>query len=125
MIDKEIAGFYYTSKGFASYLTRVVVPMLSGLESNEISHIYVGNFQNNDAQEAYAIPRFHSVRPDLVGKLNINTAFHTHLSRFPESAKLVPSRIGKGNDMTYKAGQTANGIKRFIILTTGYSPIEY
>ena len=62
--------------------------------------------------------------PDLVGKLDIHTSFHTHLSRFPDSAKLVPSST-PGGDMDYKRGQIANGIKRFIILTTGYPPIPY
>ncbi|MDR1553978.1 MAG: hypothetical protein LBS69_11050 [Prevotellaceae bacterium] len=108
MVNKEIGGFYYTSTG-----------------GNNISHIYVGNFQNNTDQKAFAVPKFHSVRPDLVGKLQVNTSFHTHLSRFDASYKLVPSSIGVQNDMTYKKGQTTNGIKRFIILTTGYKPIEY
>jgi RHS repeat-associated protein len=109
MVNKEIAGFYFTPAG-----------------GNDISQIYVGNFKNNTDQKAFATPKLQSVRPDLVGKLEVNTAFHTHLSRFPESAKLVPSGLSlPGGDMAYKRGQIANGIKRFIILTTGYPPIQY
>jgi RHS repeat-associated protein len=112
MIDKEIGGFYYTPTGKNSI--------------SDISHIYVGKFQNNTDQKAFATPKFHLVRPDLVGTLDIHTDFHTHLSRFPESAKLVPSGLSlPGGDMQYKKNQSVHGIKRFIILTTGYPPIPY
>jgi hypothetical protein len=111
MVDKEIGGFYYTPTGKD--------------DIKDISHIYVGNFQNNSDIEAFATPKSQILGADLMKRLDIHTSFHTHLSRFDDNYKLVASSTGQKNDMTYKKNQSANGIKRFIILTTGYKPIKY
>jgi len=112
MINKEIGGFYYTPIGKN--------------DEKDISHVYVGKYLNNRDQKAVAVARFDLVSPDLVGKLEVHTAFHTHLSRFPDDAKLFPSgRYLPDGDLDYKRDQINNGIKIFIILTTGYDPIKY
>lgn len=116
MIDKEIAGFGYSAKGAA-----------------DISNVYVGRYQSskdkssrwNTANKAYATMN-PSVSGVMQNQIDIHTAFHSHLARFPDSDRLVPSGLSlPGGDMEYKRNQKGHGIKKFIILTRGHNPIEY
>ena len=62
----------------------------------------------------------------MPNEVDFHVDFHTHLSKFPESDRLRPSGLyTPGGDMEYKRGQQSNGIKKFIILTRGFPPIEY
>jgi len=52
--------------------------------------------------------------------------FHTHLSKFSLNDRLHPSGSLNGDgDIGHKRNQQGYGIKKFIILTSGYPPIEY
>lgn len=110
MIDKEIGGYYLTPKG-----------------KDDISQIYVSKYENNSDKEAFHGFNLYKTRPDLYGNVDVNTDFHTHLYKFDEADRTRPSGLytGGGGDMKSKKNQIQNGVKRFIILTRGFSPIEY
>lgn len=104
LVDREIGGYYANTIG-----------------QEDVSHIYVGRYKYNTSTSAYNGLKIYNVRPDLYGKININTNFHTHLSRFQESMKLVPSQP----DRDFKSEHNKSGTMDFIILTTGYEPKPY
>jgi len=109
MVGKEIGGYEFSGKG-----------------DNQPSKVYISNYQMNTDQKAYSSFRYNIAGIKSPDEINIYTDFHTHLSRFPENAKLRPSGIDlPGGDMEHKRSQSIFGIKRFIILTKGYDPIPY
>ena len=75
--------------------------------------------QNNKRITSYPGSGIFRVRPDLYGKVEIHTNWHTHPAN--ASNKLEPSR----QDRKFKSTQSENGVKRFIILTGGHPPFEY
>ena len=109
MVNKEVGGYEIGNKG-----------------SNTIDNVYISKYKNNTDQKAYS-----SFNPTLLGvksytDVDLYVDFHTHLSRFPDNAKLRPSGLDlPGGDMEHKRSQIGFGIKKFTILTRGYSPIEY
>jgi RHS repeat-associated protein len=102
MIDKELGGYYLSNKG-----------------SEDISHIYVGNFKNNSDQ--YAESRFNpnSARSGLARDADAKVHFHTHLSRFWDSDRLRPSSLGgNGSDLGFKNRELKkNPLLKFLIIT--------
>jgi RHS repeat-associated protein len=102
MIDKELGGYYLSNKG-----------------SEDISHIYVGNFKNNSSQEAKAGFNPYRARPDLFGNIDVKVSFHTHLSRFGDSDRLRPSSLGgNGGDLRFKNRELKkNPLLKFLIIT--------
>ena len=111
MVGLEIAGLEYSLKN-----------------ESEISNVYIGRYQSSkDSKSRWNTDHNAFASFDCrVSKVTQNEVifhvqFHTHLSRFTNRDKLRPS----GRDLDYKEGQIANGIKRFIILTKGYDPIDY
>jgi len=95
-IDKEISGYYMSNKS----------------ESNT-SYIYVNKYKNNTATQARSSFNLYRVRPDLYNNVNINTDYHTHLTRFDDSSRLTPSDADKNT----KASELENGVQDFIIIT--------
>lgn len=109
MIGREVAGFYYSRQGH-----------------DNISYIHMGSYNNNTHTQSTPVPGIFSVRPDLIGLIQPNTSWHTHPSNVPDADRLQPSGLyTPGGDMDFKRIQSANGVKRFIILTSGYPPIPY
>ncbi len=102
MVGKEMAGYYYITQ-----------------ESSDIKFIHMGRGKNNRYNSSTSIPGITEVRPDLFGKVYPHTSWHTHPS-YAES-KMNPSE----KDYNHKTNQSANGVKRFIILTGGLPIIEY
>jgi hypothetical protein len=102
-LDKEISGYGLAKKG----------------ETN-VSYMYVGFFKDNTDLKSYSNFSLPSVRSDLVGKTDILTSFHTHLSRFDASTKLQPSAA----DLSAKENDVKFGVKKFIIITDPEN-IEY
>ena len=64
-------------------------------------------------------PGIFYVRSDLYVKVSLHTNWHTHPSYVDGNSK--PSN----DDLEFKRGQSIHGLKRFIILTWGSTPIEY
>jgi len=84
-VDKEIGGYYLSNKG-----------------EDNISHIYVGDYQNNTSGHAnYGLSVFS--RPDLVIKVDAKVDYHTHLSRMDDIYRLGPSgEVSVGGDLKSK-----------------------
>jgi len=97
-VDKEVGGYYLSNRG-----------------ENTTSNVFIGAYGRNDPQNE----RSGFNRPDLLGTMNITTDFHTHLSRFGDSDRLVPSGQSlPGGDMAHKRSQLQiNPSLRFIIIT--------
>lgn len=109
MIDKEIGGYEYMKNGESS-----------------TSNVYISKYRDNTDVKAKSPFSIKTAGISSFKDITINTHFHTHLSRFPESAKLVPSGVHTpGGDMEFKKQQIPNGVRKFIILTRGYDPITY
>ena len=102
MIGREMGGYYY-----------------SETDGTNIKYINSGMGKNNTYTMSYPGPGIFRVLPDLYGKVVPHTNWHTHPSY--EDNKLAPS----SDDREFKKEQSKNGLKRFIILTGGSSPIEY
>jgi RHS repeat-associated protein len=98
-VGKEIAGFH-----------------LSGNNSNDINHVFTGRYVNNTAERSTAGLNL-SIRPDLIGNVTAQSAFHTHLSRFNESTIFNPSL----HDLRYKRNQLGinPSLKFYIIAKIG------
>ncbi len=95
-LDVEIGGFDLSKKG-----------------EDKISHVFLGGYEGNDAQEANTGLNLR-IRPDLFGTTTARTAFHTHLSRFGDSDRLRPS----GQDLKTKKNTLRNyPDMKFLILT--------
>lgn len=101
-LDKEVKGYELSDKG-----------------GNQISHIVFGAYKNNDDKPSYAGITF-AERPDLLNKVDFQVQFHTHLPRFDEASRLTPSEA----DLNGEKSDRANGVKKFIIITTP-SNVEY
>lgn len=109
MIGKELAGFYYAKSG-----------------QNDVSYIHMGKYENNRYDKSYSTPGIFSVRPELLGRIENHTSWHTHPSTAPEADRIQPSGIATpGGDMEHKRNHLLQGFHTFIILTKGYPPIYY
>ena len=102
MICREMGGYYYSEIG-----------------GTNIKYINSGMGKNNTNTMSYPGPGIFHVRLDLYGKVAPHTNWHTHPSYADN--KLEPSE----EDRKFKGDQSKHGLKRFIILTGGSSPIEY
>ena len=102
MIGREMGGYYY-----------------SETDGTNIKYINSGMGKNNTYTMSYPGPGIFRVLPDLHGKVVPHTNWHTHPSYADN--KLEPSE----EDRKFKRDQSKHGLKRFIILTGGSSPIEY
>ena len=102
MIGREMGGYYYTEIG-----------------GTDLKYINSGRGKNNTRTSSQPGPGIFRVRPDLYGKVDIHTNWHTHPSKAEN--KLEPSY----QDYRFKSTHSHNGVKRFIILTGGHSPFEY
>ena len=109
MIGKEVGGYYLSNKG-----------------QTDINYIYIGNTINNSSTDAKAGFNFYNKRPDLYNAVEVQTHYHTHLSHFDLSARLEPSTRDKNfRNEQVRSATNPNGTQNFIILTRGYSPIQY
>lgn len=101
-LDKELGGYYLSNKG----------------ETNT-SYVSIGPYKNNDATTENSGLRVDLARPDLFGKIEPTTDWHTHLSRFGDNDRLRPSSLSAdGGDEGHKRRQKAiNPSLRFIIIT--------
>ena len=102
MIGREMGGYYYSDIG-----------------GTNIEYINSGMGKKNTHTMSYPGPGIFSVQSDLQGKVVPHTNWHTHPSYADNKSE--PSRA----DREFKRDQSKNGLKRFIILTGGSSPIEY
>ena len=102
MIGREMGGYYYTEKG-----------------GTDLKYINLGRGMNNTRISSQPGPGISRTRPDLYEKVDIHTNWHTH----PSNAETRLNPSPKDND--FKSTQSKNGVKRFIILTGGTSPIEF
>ena len=102
MVGREMGGYYYTEIG-----------------GTDIKYINSGMGKNNTRTMSYPGPGIFRVRADLYGRVAPHTNWHTHPSNAEN--KLKPS----DEDKKFKFNQSKHGLKRFIILTGGSSPIEY
>jgi RHS repeat-associated protein len=93
-VDKEIAGYY-----------------LSDNKQGNTSHIYIGHYDKNTPTKFFANYNLNTVRPELVGKIQETTHFHTHLSKFSDAERNNPSE----KDKEYK--ETEPTTPNFIIIT--------
>ncbi len=109
LIDKELGGYYLSDKN-----------------SNDISHIYIGKFKNNTAQEAKSGFDLYRARPDLYNNIDIKVDFHTPLSRFGDSDRLRPSNLGEsGGDVGHKARQIQIIPTLKFLIITNPNPFYY
>lgn len=84
---------------------------------------YIGSTINNSSTDAKAV---FLKRPDLYNAVEVQTHYHTHLSHFDLSARLEPSTRDKNfRNEQVRSATNPNGTQNFIILTRGYSPIQY
>ncbi|MBC8592809.1 hypothetical protein H8744_05990 [Oscillospiraceae bacterium N12] len=110
MVGKEISGYEYSNKSES-------VP----------SKVYISKYQNNSDQMTQTSFNLNIAGVKSINEINIHTDFHKHLSKFPVSDRTQPSGLtgSGGGDIEHKESQKVNGIKKFIILTKGFSPIPY
>lgn len=101
-VGKEMGGYYLSNRG-----------------ENTTSYVHTAPYVNNEAQRAAGGLRLDLARPDLVGTVTPTVDWHTHLSRFGDSDRLVPSGLSlPGGDMEHKRGQLQSFPSlRFIIIT--------
>jgi len=101
-IGKEVGGYYLSEKG-----------------KDAINNIYIGRYGKNDAQNDRSPFSLYTLRPDLLGKVDVKVNFHTHLSRFGDNDRLRPSNLGStGGDEGYKKRQLQiHPSLKFIIIT--------
>lgn len=100
-VGKEVGGYDLASKG-----------------GSAINNIYIGRYGNNDAQTERSPFTLPSLNPDLYANSDIKADWHTHLSRFGDNDRLVPSSLNGGGDAGHKAGQLQiNPSLRFLIIT--------
>ncbi len=72
-VGVEIGGFDLSKKG-----------------EDKISHVFLGGYEGNDAQETSTGMNLR-IRPDLIRTTTARTQFHTHLSRFDDGDRLRAS----------------------------------
>ena len=108
-VGREMDGFYLSNKG-----------------QTDISHIYLAGYKDNDSQNARGGFYLGKYRPDLIGKTEVRVDFHTHLSRFGDSSRLVPSSYGStGGDVGYKIRQRKSYPSLKFIIITNPKTFEY
>ncbi|PXV66878.1 hypothetical protein CLV62_104139 [Dysgonomonas alginatilytica] len=106
MVGVEISGYDLANKG-----------------TENISNVHIGKYENNKYDKAYKNYNGQRDYPSVMGNLYEHTDWHTHPSRAAVSDKTRPSEQdlnGKSNTQKYH-----KQVKKFTILTLGYSPIEY
>jgi RHS repeat-associated protein len=98
LVGKEVGGYYLANKG-----------------QSDISNVFIGKYGANDAQTE----RSGFDRPDLLKTMDVMVDFHTHLSRFGDNDRLVPSGLSiPGGDVEHKKNQLQIiPSLRFIIIT--------
>jgi hypothetical protein len=89
-IDKEIAGYGLANKGEAN-----------------VSYMYIGNYKDNTDTKSFSNYNLNTVRPDLIGKIDVLTNFHSHISRFDDFSRLQPS----GQDLDTKKSDMESGVR--------------
>jgi|AGTN01.1.fsa_nt_gi hypothetical protein len=106
MIGVELSGYYLADKG-----------------TEKISNVHIGKYENNKYDKAYKSYNLHKDRPALVNKVYEHTDYHTHPSKASDSDRTRAS----GQDLRSKENtqKSHKQLKKFIILTKGYLPIEY
>lgn len=98
-VNKEVGGYYLSNKG-----------------SSSTNYVAFGPYANNDDQHERSGLRLDAT---LVGKVDVTTDWHTHLSRFGDSDRMQPSYLGpERGDVGHKERQSASFPSlRFIIIT--------
>ena len=101
-IGKEVSGFELSNKGETS-----------------TSYVDFSPYKDNQDQRSGASLRLDLTRPDLIGKVSLTVDWHTHLSRFGDDSRLVPSSLGPDRgDVGHKERQSViNPSLRFIFIT--------
>lgn len=106
MVGVEISGYDLANKG-----------------TDDISNVHVGKYENNKYNKAYKNYNSQRDYPSKIGELYEHTDWHTHPSTASDSDRTHASgqdRKSKSDTQKYH-----KQVKKFIILTKGYSPIEY
>jgi len=88
-----------------------------------VNYVHVGKYRNNKYDKAYKSYSIGKDRPDLVNSTYEHTDYHTHPSRASDSDRTQPS--GQDRESRDATKKNYPQVKRFIILTKGYSPIDY
>ena len=119
-----IKGFQDFALEFSELIGREVAGVnYSKIDDDNISYFHMGQYKNNSLTHSYATPGIYNVRPDLLGKLNEHTSWHTHPLNVPNTNPLVPSKA----DLEFLKNNSGNKPRSilFIILTKGSQPIKY
>ena len=108
MVGKEIGGYDIANKG-----------------SDSPSYVHIGKYKNNKYNES--VKSYYPYR-DYSSKLDMNSVYehtdwHTHPSRASDSDRSQDSERDK--KMKLKTQRDHPHVKKFIILTKGFSPISY
>lgn len=106
MVGVEISGYYLANKG-----------------TDDISNVHVGKYKNNKYDRAYKSYNPYRNYPSKIGGLYEHTDWHTHPSRAADSDRTQASRRDKESKANTQEFQKQ--VKKIIILTKGYLPIEY
>lgn len=120
----SVAGFESFVTAFSDFVGKEINGYyLSNLGESGINYIGVAHYGNNKWNESSGAFLLQRARLDLVGKVSYHTVYHTHPSLAAEIDKLQASE----KDRNYKESVLKRfpQLQRFIILTRGYSPIEY
>lgn len=98
-VNKEVGGYYLSNKG-----------------SSSTNYVAFGPYANNDDQHERSGLKLDA---SLVGKVDVTTDWHTHLSRFGDNDRMQPSYLGpERGDVGHKERQSASFPSlRFIIIT--------
>ena len=107
LVDKEIGGYF-----------------LSEANSDDVKFIKISKYINNTDTRAVSgnpySPTVNSLR------YNARVNFHTHLSKFPDSSRLVPSeQTTLGGDIGFKNRQLKNNPTMLFMIITTPSPFYY
>lgn len=107
LVDKEIGGYF-----------------LSEANSDDIKFVKISKYINNsDTRAIPGNPYSPTVNP-LRYSARVN--FHTHLSKFPDSSRLVPSgQTTLGGDIGFKNRQLKNNPTMLFMIITTPSPFYY
>jgi hypothetical protein len=106
MIGKEISGYYLADKA-----------------TNNIDYVHIGKHEKNKYDKSYKGYNPYRDYPNIVNSIYEQVSYHTHPSAAAVSDKTQASK----RDMDSRDATRKNHphVKRFIILTKGYSPIQY
>lgn len=97
-INKEIKGYEFSPKG-----------------AGNISHIYIGLYRDNTDTRSYAgIVSLPTMPTDFLKNVDIQSQFHTHLTKFSDRERFSPSP----GDVDDNLSDSGFGIKNFQIITS-------